>query len=242
MALREELVDQGNWLFKHRSYLPIPFLLVVIFALWGAEPIFGSAFLTGVWKLLTVLIASAGAVFRIYTVAFVPKNTSGRNTGKQRAGVLNTTGIYSVVRHPLYVGNFIVMFGLTLYAHNLWLVAVFILLFWVYYERIMIAEETFLQGKFGDQYDEWAKLTPAFIPRWSQWVASDREFSVSMVLRREYSGIFAMVASFTFLELLSNWFQTGTWHLGLIWLYFFFSFFVIYILLRLRKKGFKKFF
>ena len=34
------------------------------------------------------------------------KNTSGRNTHDQVADSLNTSGIYSIVRHPLYVGNF----------------------------------------------------------------------------------------------------------------------------------------
>ncbi|MGB8874133.1 MAG: hypothetical protein WCC75_12145, partial [Desulfobaccales bacterium] len=42
-----------------------------------------------------------------------PRGTSGRNTQGQVAETLNTTGIYSLVRNPLYLGNFLIWLGLS---------------------------------------------------------------------------------------------------------------------------------
>ena len=54
--------------------------------------------------------------------------------------------------------------GAALLIANAWFVVVFILVYWVYYERIMYAEEQFLRRKFGTVYTDWAAHTPAFIP------------------------------------------------------------------------------
>lgn len=89
---------------------------------------------------------------RIFTIGHTSKRTSGRNTKRQIADTLNTTGIYSVVRHPLYLGNFFMFLGVMLFAHLWWLLLIYILVFWLYYERIMFAEEAFLRKNFGDEY------------------------------------------------------------------------------------------
>ncbi len=66
-----------------------------------------------------------------------------------------------------------------------------------------MAEEAFLHQKFGEEYDVWAKNTPAFIPRFSQWKANDMTFSWKMILRREYPGLLVIASGF----LLLNWVQ-----------------------------------
>jgi len=81
------------------------------------------------------------------------------------------------------------------------------LLYWVYYERIMFAEERFLERKFGQQYLEWASKLPAFIPKFSQFKKSNIPFSLVSVLRREYSGVLATVIGFVFVLLLRNFFE-----------------------------------
>ena len=98
------------------------------------------------------------------TVGYVPRGTSGRNTRKQVAEVLNTTGMYSVVRHPLYVGNFIMWLGISLFFHLWWFTLLIALIFWVYYEKIMYAEEAFLEEKFGEQFLALGRKNPAFYP------------------------------------------------------------------------------
>ncbi|MEP6597206.1 MAG: hypothetical protein ABJA71_14735, partial [Ginsengibacter sp.] len=71
---------------------------------------------------------------------------------------------------------------------NLWFVLAFIFIYWVYYERIMFAEEQFLRKKFGAKYLKWAEQTPAFIPRFKQYKPSPRKFNIRKVLKQEKTG------------------------------------------------------
>jgi len=58
---------------------------------------YGSHRLDQVWEILCLAISLLGLGVRIVTVGYVPKGTSGRNTRGQKANVLNTTGMYSLV-------------------------------------------------------------------------------------------------------------------------------------------------
>ena len=103
MKLREDLSRQGEWLFRHRSYLPLILLPVLIASL--REPPFLERLL-GVgaergYELVCIAISFFGLVVRCYAIGHAPAGTSGRNTKQQETAALNTTGIYSAVRHPL---------------------------------------------------------------------------------------------------------------------------------------------
>ena len=147
MSLAKELNKQGNLLFKYRGTLPLIILslALLIFILKLKEP---NAFMTHHYYALSCLfVALFGQFIRLITVGYTADLTSGRNTEGQLANVLNTKGIYSIVRHPLYLGNFFMWLGLCLLIQDLWFTISFILIYWVYYERIMFAEEAFLINK-----------------------------------------------------------------------------------------------
>jgi protein-S-isoprenylcysteine O-methyltransferase Ste14 len=207
--LSDEFQKAGNWLFRWRSYLP---LVLVALAIPAAQD---SARRAGVypagshWEMLCLGIALLGLVVRLLTVGYVPAGTSGRNTLKQVAATLNATGMYSVVRHPIYLGNFLMWFGLSLLPRCWWFTLLTVLIFWLYYERIMFAEEGFLLEQFGEQYREWAARTPAFIPKFSNWVRPNLPFSLRSAVSREYSTLFTIIALFTFLNLIIAWFSRG---------------------------------
>jgi hypothetical protein len=112
------------------------------------------------------------------------------------ADVLNTTGSYSVVRHPLYVGNYLMWLGPAILTGNLWFMAVFTLIYWLYYERIMFAEEQYLREKFGDVYITWSGKVPAFIPDLRSFTVSDRAFSWKKIVLKEKNGLAAMFLVF----------------------------------------------
>ncbi len=146
MALREELQRQGNWLFRWRSYLPLIILPLLLIALRNAdwlERTVGDS-LQNCWEVSCLSISFVGLAVRFVTVGYVPAGTSGRNTKGQKAKVLNTTGMYSIVRHPLYFGNLIITLGLLLFMAIWWFGLIVAFAFCLYYERIMVAEETFL--------------------------------------------------------------------------------------------------
>ena len=130
-------------------------------------------------ELIFLGVSLFGQVIRILTVGFAPKNTSGRNTvNGQLADELNVTGIYSLLRHPLYLGNLFMWLGPVLFIRSIWVTVVFGLLYWLYYERIMFAEEQFLRRKFGEIYDKWSETVSSFIPYSFNYIQPKLPFSV----------------------------------------------------------------
>ena len=145
---------------------------------------------------MCLAVSLAGLGVRVATVGCTPAHTSGRNTKKQVAEELNTTGMYSVVRNPLYHGNFLVGLGPARFLRVWWIPVIFLLAFFLYYERIIFAEEMFLRRKFGELYVTWASTTPAFLPRWRLMASFKHPFSVRKVLRREHQTLFGIVLVF----------------------------------------------
>lgn len=234
MPLKEELEKQGNWLFKYRGSLPIIILIIgcLVYILNRKTFILeGTPYIT-YYEIACLLVGLFGLFIRIYTVGYTPANTSGRNTGEQLADTVNTTGIYSTVRHPLYVGNFFMWLAPVLLTGNFWFIIAFCLFYWVYYERIMFAEEEFLRKKFGDQYTEWASKTPAFIPNFKLFVKPNLPFSWKKVLKKEKNGLVALLMIFCLFDILGevidkeyqfNYFFIGAFLFSLI-LYFILKF------------------
>lgn len=210
MALIHSFEADGNWLFRYRSYVPLGLFVLAIPAVYFTDyDSMSEEFIIAVGR-IAMLISLIGFLIRVYTIGTTPFGTSGRNTDKQVAEQLNTSGIYSVVRHPLYLGNYLIWLGIILFTKNFYFVIIASLLYWIYYERIMFAEERFLERKFGDAYLQWSLKAPAFIPRLKQFRKSDVPFSLKSVLRREYSGVLATVIGYVYVELLISWFR---WHL-----------------------------
>lgn len=193
MGLQKELKDSGNWLFRFRSYVPLIFVIPFLIKMREYHFPWGSSGLHEVMHITSMAVVFSGLAVRALVAGYAPDGTSGRNTREQVATNINTTGLYSVVRHPLYVGNFLMWGGIMIFCFDFWLTLVFCLGFWLYYERIMFAEESFLRQKFGDRFREWAAKTPAFIPRLSNWVSPSRNFSWRRVLRQEYTTFFLAV-------------------------------------------------
>ena len=217
MGLREEFEATGNWLFRRRGYLPLLLFPLLLAAARGSTYPGGDHGRDLAWEGVCLFLALIGLALRIGTVGFVPRDTSGRNTGGQVAGSLNTSGLYSVVRHPLYLGNYLMWLGVALFPRSWWAPVIVSLVFWLYYERIMFAEEEFLRRKFGPLYTSWAAITPAFLPRLTLWRPPGVRFSLLTVLRREHSSLLALVASLTALEVASDYAYTGRLTVDPLW-------------------------
>lgn len=243
MRLIRQIERQGAFLFRWRSYLPLTLLPATLVAL--NETAYFEA-KSGVdlhdwWVYICMLISLAGLAVRWVTIGFVPSGTSGRNTRYQRADRLNTTGIYSVVRHPLYLGNFIVILGLALSLAVWWFVLLVSLAYWLYIERIITAEEAFLASSFGKEYNEWADHTPTFMPSFSRWRCAQEPICLRMILRREYNGVLAVALAYfvmeAFLDVLIegepffSWLQEDR-----VWTLFLVGSFIVFLCLRTAKK------
>lgn len=192
MSLQREFRSQGDFLFKYRSYLPIIIIiigLVVYLESLLSYPEHNSNQISSV-HFICLSISLFGVFIRFFTIGYSADNTSGRNTSEgQIASSVNSTGIYSVVRHPLYLGNFFMWVGIACLSVNVWFIVAFTLFYWLYYERIMYAEEMFLIDKYGTDYTDWSSITPAFIPRFQNWKSPKLSFSWIKIIRQEKAGI-----------------------------------------------------
>ncbi len=236
MALKEEFRKSGEWLFRWRSYLPLLLIALFLLTLASLRHPYGSPSAGSGWEKFCLAVSFLGLGIRFFTGGYVPEGTSGRNTKGQVAQVLNTTGAYSLVRHPLYLGNFLIWLGISLFLGVWWFSLIIILILWLYYERIMFAEEEFLQEKFGAAFTEWAEQTPAFIPKFGHWVKPALPFSFKTAIRKEYSGFFAMMVVFTLLKIAGEFFSRGRLELDLQWTISFGGSVIIYLGVRYLKK------
>ncbi|MEJ0100782.1 MAG: isoprenylcysteine carboxylmethyltransferase family protein [Pseudomonadota bacterium] len=236
MPLREEFESNGTWLFRWRSYLPLLLVALFLLALRDYHYIGDSEELDDLWELVCLVTSFLGLGIRAFTVGYAPRGTSGRNTRKQIADTLNTTGLYSVVRNPLYLGNFFMGLGPAMFAGLWWLVLIYMLAFALYYERIIFAEEAFLRERFGEVWIQWAERTPAFFPRFRQYVRPQLSFSWRTVLRREYNGLFGVVSALFVLEVVGDLAYLGHFELDGDWLWLISASFMLWVVLRVLKK------
>lgn len=209
MRLVDNFKKDGEFLFRYRSYLPlilVPFFILTLFTfgspLYHINISVGGGLLinydvgyNNALIIIALLVGLIGQGIRILVAGFVPKDTSGRNTKEQKASRLNTKGLYSICRNPLYLGNFFMMLSPIVLVGNWLFILFFILAFWLYYERIIYSEEAFLSEKFDDEYIQWCQKTPCFIPSFKNYEKSDMEFSFKSMLKREYHSLFGLASS-----------------------------------------------
>lgn len=214
MAFIEELNQQGNFLFRWRSYIP-GLVLAFSLAYLPSVAFFGGVYTKNLyWLGFAFSVSLLGLAVRCFTIGYAPARTSGRNTKQQIADLVNQTGIYSLVRHPLYVGNFLMYLGPVLILRDVPFTLVYIMFFYLYYERIIFAEEYFLRGKFEKEYLAWADKTPAFLPKLSGYVKPALPFSFKNILKREYPSLFGIIVVFTVFDLIQVYFQEPFLHVS----------------------------
>jgi protein-S-isoprenylcysteine O-methyltransferase Ste14 len=236
MSLRSQLERNGAWLFRHRSYVPLAAIPIFLACLPTFKYLGESHSLNEAWQIFCLAISFLGLALRIATVGRAPIGTSGRNTREQVANTLTTTGWYSVVRHPLYLGNYLILLGVALWLHVWWLVMLTSCLFALYYERIILAEEAFLRERFGEAFETWAAATPAFLPRLRSWKPSAVSFCWRTVLQREYNAFLLILGVFFLFDLIGDSCAEGRLRLSYGWLFFFLAGLVLFATLRTLKK------
>lgn len=202
--LLDEMLAQGDWLFRWRSYLPLMIAPIFVLFFYEADWFHWSySWLTEeLWDAFCLLFTLLGFACRVMVAGYALKGTSGRNTVAQNASRLNSTGMYSIARHPLYLANFLIFVGFVLLFKSATLFLIAIMFFFLYYERIMLAEEAFLNSRFSADFRVWALRTPAFLPNISLWRRPDTEFSIRSTIRREHQTFLLIVSCFVAFEIL----------------------------------------
>lgn len=185
MSLTNSLEHLGNQLFKYRGFVPV-FFAIVVFYMQLIDTTERLSY--GLVEEIAFFLVVLGHLIRALTVGHRSMQTSGRNRSHQVAEVLNTSGMYSVVRHPLYLANILIWIGWTTLLCIPWLIVAATFVFVVYYLFIMYAEEQFLRRKFGQDYERWHRRTPRLIPNPFLYASSSNDFSWRIVFKNEYPG------------------------------------------------------
>lgn len=184
----------GRWLFRYRSVTPLPLILLILFLFSPRH--------YGKWQLSVSLAAVGvsilGEMIRMFTVGYAMEGTSGRESFL-RADGLNRTGAYSLVRNPLYLGNFLMHSGLLLFWGNPFSLLLMLSFLILQYQLIVRSEEAYLIEKHGDAYRDYLKGTRRFLPHFSRYLAPRGAFNWMKVFRKENDSIFNMIAMFLIL-------------------------------------------
>lgn len=119
-------------------------------------------------------LAVIGQAWRIYAAGVIHKNRQ-----------LASTGAYSLVRHPLYLGNFLILAGFTVASGNAYIVAVVAVFFLFYYPAAIRYEDHKLEGIFGDEWRSWSRDIPGMFPTRLKWKSNpDAEWNMRQSMLR----------------------------------------------------------
>jgi protein-S-isoprenylcysteine O-methyltransferase Ste14 len=189
------------------------------------------------WECLSVAVALAGLLFRIWAVGSAPSGTSERSTVNPRASQLRTTGPYSIVRHPLYLANGLMAFGLALFPGIWYLPIIVVLAAWLYYERIAIREEAFLADRFGAEFEAWSSRVPACWPSPAGYRRSAIPFSWKKVARHEFHGLLVIAAGAFVSDATQESVRAGGWSVDAPWPWFFAASAALFLIFAALKRG-----
>ena len=79
-------------------------------------------------------------------------------------GKLVTTGLYKYIRHPQYLGFFLITLGMNIQWLTIIMLALWPVILILYY-RLSKTEEKEAEKKYGEEYLEYKRRVPGFIPR-----------------------------------------------------------------------------
>jgi protein-S-isoprenylcysteine O-methyltransferase Ste14 len=211
----------GVWLRRYRRALPIPLVMLTVIGLRPVAP-WGSQFLDTLTDVVGVGICALGQWLRLWAW--------GSNATVGKWGVRDR-GPYTLMRHPLYAGNFLVMLGLVVVFNNPWAYPLLLLPFAYLYHVITNMEEKRMHRRFGADYHDYReKEVPRFLPalgNLSAALRTTRPFGWGLAWRKEYESCCGWLAGVVILEIYEgvlahgwtqNWPATRGWlgALGLI--------------------------
>ena len=144
--------------FAQKVRVPAGTALGIVFLLF-MHPSVRSLMIGGFFTLM-------GAFLRIWAAGHIEKRIR-----------LARNGPYSYTRNPLYLGSFLMAFGVILAGQGYWLLPFFALFFIGVYLPVMRAEEQDLEQAYGTDFLAYAASTPLFFPRMRKGKPKNREES-----------------------------------------------------------------
>jgi hypothetical protein len=133
------------------------------------------------------MVAALGQGCRILAIGSANNIRRGGRMKQVSADTLIRSGVFAHLRNPLYMGNLLIFFGLTLIANSygwyLFALPVVVGIYWA----IVLAEEDFLAHQFGEPYSQYCRTVNRFLPKLTGVRTSfaDRRFDWQRIVRKE---------------------------------------------------------
>jgi len=174
----------GYWLFRNRSWLPVPLLLAMIVlqprAVDPTRVVVGAVCIV------------AGEVLRLWAVRHIGVVSRTRTMS---VGPLITSGPYALTRNPLYVANFLLWTGFALASSLDWMLPLSWAVFALQHATVVRWEEQLLASRYPSTYPGYARVVPRWWPRvatvrvpssaphpWGEVLFSERGTLVALVV------------------------------------------------------------
>lgn len=195
MARRPFLRRSGDFFFRWRNIV-FPLVLATLFLVFRPCPFLGEP-AQDVWlDLAGLAVALSGQAFRIWVIGLAYIKRGGLNK-QVYAERLVTEGMFRLCRNPLYVGNALILAGLLLVFNNPAVYLLAGLFFGWAYAAIVAAEEAFLAGKFGAEYDAYCARAPRWVPDFRRFAEAheDMEFNWRRPVLKDYGSAVGWMAA-----------------------------------------------
>jgi protein-S-isoprenylcysteine O-methyltransferase Ste14 len=108
------------------------------------------------------LVALAGAVLRVWGAAYLGYSTVHHED--MQGGAVMAAGPFRYVRNPLYLGGWFMMLAICLLMTPSGALFAMVLVT-IFYLRLILGEEAFLEAKLGEPYKEYLHAVPRLVPR-----------------------------------------------------------------------------
>lgn len=200
--MQQTMITIGNFLFRYRNKV-FPLLTIALFVIAiPPHQIFGSMFYEDLKDIFALFLALAGLAVRGVVIGYAYIKRGGMNK-QVYADDLVTQGMFSLCRNPLYVGNMLIYIAVFVMHGDPLVMAMGIGLYLFIYYCIIFAEEAYLEKKFTQQYHEYCKDVPRWIPKLSRFkqATAPMEFNLKRVFIKDYSTMASTLVTLCIVQL-----------------------------------------
>jgi protein-S-isoprenylcysteine O-methyltransferase Ste14 len=154
-----------KWGWVELSTLPEPVVLFVAALVLrsGLSPPVGAGALTVAVPLLGAALSLGGLAISLWSFYSFPNVGTGHYVESDQR--LITTGAYGLCRHPIYLGVYLIWFGLAASYFSVPALVVATLYVVPIYVLYMRSEEKMMLAEFGDQYVSYCQKVGMVLPR-----------------------------------------------------------------------------
>jgi protein-S-isoprenylcysteine O-methyltransferase Ste14 len=172
-------VDKLIW--KHRNILAgLPLIVLLVSTRWEFEADMV------IWPLAVILFL-LGVALRAWAGCHCWY-------AQRRPRELTVSGPYAYVRHPMYIGNLLILMGASVASELVWLVPAALAWAVFVYGHVVRYEEEYLLAKYGESFLRYQRQVPRWFPRhWRPLTGSERGMSLAGTLREGIQNLYILL-------------------------------------------------